>query len=528
MGNNKSMAVRNAIITLYGRGWKKSRIARELDIDRGTVARHVRLAADMPEILAISEDLDSKPAKVPAGYCRTKPAKVHAGSDEEERGRRSHCKPYQEQIEQALEGGLTAQRIFQDMVIDYGFEGSYDSVKRFVRSLKKTYPKRIWRIEVLPGEEAQVDFGTGAWLVSETGKKRRSWVFRITLSHSRKSYSEAVLHQTTENFIRCLENAFRAFGGVPDTLVIDNLRAAVDKADWYEPDLNPKIESFCQHYDTVILPARARKPEHKGKVESGIKYVKNNALKRRKFGSLNEENQFLSHWEETIADTRIHGTTRRQVRKLFQEVEKPALKALPISLFPCFEEGRRTVHRDSYVEVAKAYYQVPEEYIGRQVWTRWDSRTVRVFNNRFEQISICARKDPGQFSEHLHARGRRCSSVERDTAWWLSRARRMGEASGTWAMEVVGARGVTGIRSLQGLIGLARKHSWKAINGACELALSHGAYRLKDIKRLIHVPVKQESFEFMDSHPIIREMSEYTAFMDVLYPQETIYEEARV
>jgi len=127
-------------------------------------------------------------------------------------------------------------------------------------------------------------------------------VFRIVLSYSRKAYSEVVLRQTTEDFIRCLENAFRHFGGVPTTLVIDNLRAAVTRADWYEPELNPKVREFCHHYGTVVLPTRPRSPEHKGKVESSVKYVKNNALKGRIFDSVADENQFLLRWR-TISPT---------------------------------------------------------------------------------------------------------------------------------------------------------------------------------------------------------------------------------
>jgi transposase len=124
-------------------------------------------------------------------------------------------------------------------------------------------------------------------VIQPDGKRRRTHVFRIVLSHSRKAYSEAVYRQTTEDFIRCMENAFHHFGGAPQTLVIDNLKAAVTKADWFDPELNPKIQSFCAHYDTVILPTRPRTPRHKGKIERGVDYVQDNALKRRTFTSLN-------------------------------------------------------------------------------------------------------------------------------------------------------------------------------------------------------------------------------------------------
>lgn len=162
-----------------------------------------------------------------------------------------------------------------------------------------------------PGQEAQVDFGSRAW-VFEYGKRRRPHILRITLSHSRKSYSEPVWRQTTEDFIRSLENAFRAFGGVPRTLVIDNLKAAVKNADWFDTDINPKVTSFARHYGTVILPTKPYTSRHKGKIESGVKYVKNNALKGRPFSSLAEQKRFLDDWERDVADTRINGTTKKK------------------------------------------------------------------------------------------------------------------------------------------------------------------------------------------------------------------------
>ena len=194
--------------------------------------------------------------------------------------------------------------------------------------------------------------------VIEDGKCRRPHLFRVMLSHSRKAYSEVVWRQTTENFVRALENAFRHFGGVTRSLVIDSLRAAVTRADWFEPELNPKVEEFCRHYGTVVLPTRPAMPRHKGKIEAGVKYSQNNALKGRVFTSLAEQNLFLSDWERTVADTRIHGTTRQQVIKVFNEVERPKLLPLPSSLFPAFEEAPRSVHRDGYVELQRAYYSV--------------------------------------------------------------------------------------------------------------------------------------------------------------------------
>jgi hypothetical protein len=139
-----------------------------------------------------------------------------------------------------------------------------------------------------------VDFGAGAPIITSEGTRRKTNVFRIVLSHSRKAYSEATFTQTTEDFCRSLENAFAHFGGVPKTLVIDNLKAAVAHPDWFGPELTPKAQSFCRHYGTVILPTKPYMSRHKGKAESGVKYVKNNALKARTFTSLEEENRCLT------------------------------------------------------------------------------------------------------------------------------------------------------------------------------------------------------------------------------------------
>ena len=247
-------------------------------------------------------------------------------------------------------------------------------MRRFVRRLGETSPLPFRRMECDPGYEAQVDFGRGASVQDPAGKRRQSHVFRIVLSYSRKGYSQGVWRQTTDEFIRVMENSFWAFGGIPKTIVIDNLRAAVNKADWFDPDLNPKVEAFCKHYGTVILPTKPYRPRHKGKIESGIKYVRQNALKGHVFRSLQEQDQHLQNWERQVADQRIHGTTKQQVKHRFEQVERAALMALPSERFPFFHEAERKVHRDGHVEVDKAYYSVPPEYLGHHVWVRWDTR----------------------------------------------------------------------------------------------------------------------------------------------------------
>lgn len=526
MANQKEVTIVQAIIGLKQQGWSHRRIARELGIHRETVGRYVRLwragRFSKPAISTPGSG-SAKPAISTPGTAPPKPAISTPGDP----GRQSRCVPYHAPIEEGLEKGLSAQRIWQDLVAERDFEGSYQSVKRYVRRLCAAHPRRYQRMECAPGEEAQVDFGTGAPVRTAEGKSRRPHVLRIVLSHSRKGYSEAVWRQDTESFLRVLENAFRYFGGVPRTLVIDNLKAAVKRADWYDPELNPKLVAFAEHYGTVFLPTRVYSPHHKGKVERGIDYVKENALKGHVFESLAAENTHLSDWEMRVADQRIHGTTRRQVARVFEELECPALLPLPASLFPCFREARRSVHRDSFVEVDKAYYEVPEEYVGRTVWVRWDARLVRVFNARWESIAVHARVDAGRFCR-THTGGReRPGPVQRSQAYWLNQVRHIGTGAGAWAQAMLHERGPMGLRVLLGLLALPRKHPARVIDAACRQALTHGAWRLEDIRRLIQQPDAQERFAFLETHPLIRDLDEYGRFFKehITEPKETCIHE---
>jgi transposase len=516
MANQVKMAVREAIITYLGLGWSQRKVARTLGIDRETVKRY--MAGSNPAILPAGS-ADSNSLLLPAGAECSNPANVPAGK----LGWKSQCEPFKTSIEEWLEKGLSAQRIYQDLVTEWGFGGGYDAVKRYVRRLREVTPERFFRMETEPGEEAQVDFGRGAPVKTADGRLQKTWVFRIVLSYSRKAYSEVVLRQTTEAFIRALENAFRYFGGVPSTVIIDNLRAAVAKPDWYEPELNPKIREFCRHYGTVILPTRPYTPEHKGKVERSVGYVKKNALKGKVFESVAAENLYLLKWEESVADKRIHGTTRQQVWLRFQQ-ERPALRPVADSIFPSFTEGKRRVHRDSFVEVEKAYYEVPEEYIQRDVWVRWDGRLVRVFNDRFEQVAVHAQVDKGTFSysEKTTSRGR-MQGVERSCAWLIRKAIKIGPKCGAWADAMFLHRGAEGIRPMYGLLGLCRSYTAERVEKACGMALDEGRYHLKDIKALLESPdTAQESMPFMEEHPMIRDIAEYGQFLKELYPENEL------
>lgn len=519
MANVMKMTVIQAIQSLHAAGLSYREIGRRLGIHRETVSRYARMEAEAV----------SKPSKVPISPAGSAEAvdgfEVPTGSVTAKDGRNAAASWRSWILEQRARG-LTAKRIHRDLLDEFpgAAKVSYDSVRRLLKQEGNSGALPFRRMEVQPGFEAQVDFGTGAPVVGSDGKRRRTHVLRVVLSHSRKGYSEVVFTQSTDDFIGCLENAFEHFGGVPHTLVVDNLKAAVIKADWFDPDLNPKLADFCRHYGTIVLPTKPRTPRHKGKVERGVAYVQDNALKGRKFASLSEQNEWLLSWEQKTADLRIHGTTKRQVIAVFNEVEKAALLPLPTGRFQNFREAKRKVGRDGHVEVAKAYYSVPPEYLGREVWARWDSRTVRVFNDRQQQIAIHARHDKGRFStspDHLHEN--KISGLEKGIAYLLGRTRSIGPHCHQWAQAVVNARGIQGHRVVQGLLALTRKHSCEELEKACETAVLNQCYRLRSLRQLIGRQAdRQQPLEFLSEHEIIRPLEDYAAVVSqAIHRQES-------
>ena len=525
MAKRLSMAEIDTILTLRQTGHSQREIATLLGMNRETVGKHLARAKaqnqpNAPTGNTLGEshaDLAQAPLECAAsngdaGAVASPPLVLAVSTARSARGTASACEAFHEQILSKIAQGLEAVRIRQDLAAEHGDGApSYYSVRRYVAKLRQSVPLPFRRLETEPAEEAQVDFGVGAAVACDR-TLRRPWIFRIVLSYSRKGYSEVVWRQTSEAFMACLENAFRHFGGVPRRLVIDNLKAAVARGDWYDPEVHPKLQSFARHYGTVFLPTKPYTPRHKGKIESGVKYVKRNALKSRRFASLSEQNEFLLHWETQVADQRIHGTTKQQVEQHFEQAERKALLPLPPERFPFFQEACRVVHRDGHLEVDKAYYSAPPEYVGHRLWVRWDSRLVRIFNDRWEQVAAHAKAEPGRFrtaSEHIPQE--KVSAVERGTDALLRQVAAVGPHTRQWAEATTQARGVEAVRVLVGLKHLAGKHASEALEEACRVALTHGAYRLRTIRTLLERQGRQQQqFEFLTEHPIIRPLSDYS------------------
>ena len=486
MGNYLKLTDKRRVTALLELGWSYRRVERETGIRRETIARYDPRRAP-------------KPATVPIG---SMPRAVSASA------------PHEKEIAEKVAKGLTAQRIWQDLCED-GFDHGYDSVKRMVRRIRRQRPEVAGVMEHPPGAEGQVDYflSPAPVLSPTTGKWARPWVFRMTLSCSKHGFEEPLWTQAAEPFMRAHEHAFLAFGGVPAVVRHDNLKAAVVRACLYDPDINTVYAAFAEHWGFTPLPSRPYHPEENGVEERSGGYVKSNALKGRRFDSLEEMAAHLQHWNRTVAQVRIHGTTRRQVITHFLEVERPALRPLQTEPFALFEVGSRSVHVDGYIELKSAFYSVPPAQLGCQVEVHWDDSMVRIYTpGGGELLTIHNRKAPGEWSTHPeHRPAHKPARREQYEQNQLARCARIGPDTKAWAVAAIEERQERSYRLLQGVTGLTRKHPRETVNWACRVALERRAFRYQTLRKLVEDAAGRapETATLTQQHDLIRSLDDY-------------------
>jgi transposase len=327
--------MQTTIQTLYKKGYSKARISRELGVSPKTIRK----------VLRATENGDGEIQKQPHPSVLDK---------------------HQEFIEIQRGKGLSRQRIYQDLVADKGYSGSYSAVRDFITKLEKRRPKAYMVLTALPGEEAQVDFGYIGTLKVK-GKARKAWVFIMSLSYSRQMHVSITLDQTVQTFIQCHTAAFNFFGGVPETVKIDNLKAGVVETNFYEPIVQRTYSAYAAHYGFWPQPCRVYTPTDKGLVEANVKYVKDNCFKGRDFQDIQEAQTFLDSWLVNTANVRIHGTIKKRPQDLFNDKERAALKPLPASEFTFSKSATANVHTNCHLAYAANYYSAPYAYIGCEV-----------------------------------------------------------------------------------------------------------------------------------------------------------------
>jgi len=471
--------------------------ANEVSTDFGAELRDAPTAAEPAG--------NPKPAKEVSPDSRPVPAPGRSPSA-------SACEPFRDFIGLSLSKGRNAKAIYQDLVDDHGFAARYASVKRFVRQLRGgSSPEARAVILTPPGEEAQVDYGSGPMIRDpHSGRYPRARMFVLTLGYSRKAVRLLTFQSSTQTWAELHEQAFRRLGGAPRTIVLDNLAEGVLKPDIYDPAINPLYRDLLAHYGVVALPCRVRDPDRKGKVERSVGHAKNTPLKGLRFESRADAQAYLDRWEQNWADTRIHGTTKRQVAAMFAE-EKPALLPLPLEPFRYYQFGDRRVNLDGCVEVDAAYYSAPPGWIGRQVKVQWDAQRVRVLDPRTGQL----------LREHVHQQrgGYRIPDQDkpphalRSTQQLLARCGKIGPHAGSLAEQMYRQQGPESIRRIQGLLGLARKHGAALTDDGCaaalEVALPANPYRF--VRRWLE---RRPQLTLRQIDPIIRQLTLYRDFID--------------
>jgi transposase len=424
----------------------------------------------------------------------------------------SACEPYRELIAAALERGRNAMAIWQDLVDDHGFTARYASVRRFVLKLRGASPldARVV-ITTAPGEEGQVDYGDGPMVrYPQTGKYRRTRLFVLTLGYSRKAVRLLVWQSSAQVWAQLHERAFRRLGGTVRVIVLDNLKEGVLTPDIYDPALNPLYHDVLAHYGVVALPCRVGDPDRKGKVEAGVGYAKKTPLRGLRFESLDAAQAYLDRWEVHWADTRIHGTTKRQVAVMFAE-ERPVLGPLPLEPFRYYRFGVRTVHLDGCVEVDAAYYSAPPGWIGRRVDVQWNDVFIRLMNPQTGQL----------LREHVRApRGwHRIEDADRPrrtppkTIALLAAATRVGPSVSTLCDHIHQHEGLAGVRRILGVLALAKKHGPAVVDDAAKAALEVGVPTYRFLRRYLDrrppVPLTLRQVD-----PLIRQLTLYRDFID--------------
>src|SRR5215469_6937724 len=528
MSNVLSEHEKQQVIALGRLGWSLRRIQQETGVRRETASAYLKAAgiAVQPRGRPRRQVASAKPAISVTTDSLAKPA-ISVTTDLEPTDpplspSASICEPFREVIEQGLRQGRNAMGIWQDLVSQAGFPGGYQTVKRFVHKLRGSQtPEACAVIITAPGEEAQVDYGRGPMVRDpETGKYRHTRLFVLTLGYSRKAVRLLTFRSSSRIWAELHEKAFRRLGGCPRVVVLDNLREGVLQPDIYDPTLNPLFRDVLAHYGVIALPCRVNHPDRKGKVESGVGHAKKTPLKGKRFESLEEGQVYLDQWETNWADTRIHGTTKRQVAVMFAE-EKPFLLPLPVEPFHYYQFGVRTVHPDGCVEVEAAYYSAPPGWIGRSVKVQWDSIFVRILDPKTGQLMReHVRQKRGLHRIQEQDRSPRTPLRVHQLLW---RTEQAGPHIGSFCHALHRSQGQIAVRRIQGVLALAKKFGTPAVEKACAVALEMKVHEYRFVRHYLeHCPPAPLSLQQVD--PLIRSLVEYRDLIQQKTKEDTAHE----
>ena len=386
----------------------------------------------------------------------------------------SSIEPYTGLVEVWLTDGVERRAIHRLLTQEHGFTGSYSAVRRFAAACRPSLPEACVRVETEPGEEAQIDFGTvGRLLDPATGAPRIAYCFVMTLCFSRHQYVEFVFDQKIGTWIGCHKRAFTHFGGATKRLVIDNLKAAVIKAALEDAVLGTAYRQMARHYDVLIAPCRPRTPEHKGKVESGIRFVQRNLWPGLVGMTLTAANTAAREWVMGHAGHRDHGTTHKQPLRQFQEIEAAALIPLPPAPFDLLEVRNARVYRDCHLVIDGSYYPAPYEYVGKRLDVYIREASVQLYD-KTELVATHPRamqpgeriKRPDFYPPH------KARYLARTKDVCIEEANIIGPACAEIAHIILEDKAKDCRRVLAALVGLADRYSTQRVEAACVRAIA--------------------------------------------------------
>jgi len=408
----------------------------------------------------------------------------------------AHLRLHHEQIETWLGMPFMSKRQVLRLLHEdpYNLSLSETSLFRYLRKYFPETPNTTMVLPTIPGEQAQVDYGdVGKIIDAASGKLRKTYVFVMSLSHSRRRFACFVHSQNTQTWIDCHVKAFEFFGGVPHSVLLDNLKAGVIKPDLYDPVLNPAYAECARHYGFVADPAKVRTPEHKGKVERSVTIVKQQVVAGRAFTSLHEANTCALKWSHENAEV-VCRTIGETPMERFKRDEEGKLKPLPDKPFECSIYQEAKVHRDQHVVFQGSFYSVPEAYVGTKVSLRVTARIVNIYHQYKIIKSHPRAKSKGQFVTDKADLSKGAQYfLDQTPARCLEDAKACGEDVFRLMEVLLSHSSTTVLRKAWAILRLAEKYGRVRLNAACARALCFDNTHYKAIEQILKLRLEEES-----------------------------------
>lgn len=475
------------VIRLHRLGKSARRIARQVSMGRNTIGEYL-------DVLAHADLLDGPVDALPALDVLATLVQAHERSSTQD-PIPSTVAAWREEVQRLRKKGAGPTAIHDHLRVNApNYAGSLSAIKRLYARLERDAGPQATdvaiRVETAPGHVAQVDFGfAGKRYDPERAILRKTWVFVMTLGFSRRAFNALCFDQRIETWIRLHIEAFEYFGGLPQVIVPDNLKAAVVRAAFAvddDPVIQRSYRELARHYGFQIDPTPPRAPEKKGKVEAGVRYVKGNFLSTWESVDMREDQVALRRWMSEIADQRVHGTTGRRPIELFDEHERAALIQLPKTRFESVLWKRARLHTDSHVQIDGAFYSAPWKYLHQELWVRCARASIAISHGDLH-LWTHARVKRGQRStieEHLpeYRRDLRVRSSEH----WVARARVLGADPERLIARIFGADDVlTQLRRVQAIVTHLEGFPRERAQAAARRALHFGCLDYRGIKNIL-------------------------------------------